>query len=1222
MWLPGQWNDRTCDLPLHYICIKKVLGVSTVPTEPSTSTATSEVTSDVPGFTKVSTTSSTSTSTSTVTVDESTPGTEHEICPDGWLPFYNETDRCYFLSNTNKSWPDALSDCQRQGADLLSIHNDEENTYVSTSITQERTWIGLNDRSHEGVFRWADGSPATFAHWNAGQPDNMNPDEDCVEINFGQPDQWNDNECIYPLHYICIKKVSATTTVSPTSSTPTATSKVTVDASTSGAEHVPGFSTVSTASSTSTATATATATATSTSTVAVDADPCTNYTTLLEGLRDINLGTNKSSAFLCDDELQPGWYRFSEGEVAISSVHKYHCGTKSTIWMNDKFPSVEDGIADKTFCFNHLDLTPNGCLWSEKVPVKNCRGEFMVYHLPLETILCPMAICTDASIKPCNEYEISASGFPPCTKIPCPPGKTSPSGFQPCRDMYPVITGRTLLTGPEQIDGTYQHTCTFDSADNSTDARFRVKWLMNNIVVETVTLHGGNRTSFFDVNMWTGHVNKNLECSVQSYFENTSFVRSTEFHSNEYFGGIKVEPSPLSFREGVDQTITVIATLPVVCDNATSDSCEVVLETVAPGLFIGGQCQLVLTPSSWDEDAHESRFNLSLGTQVDPAVKPAQTLSISFATMPNNVPGLEYWSSITMPPVKVLNTDTRFSTCVGSGDPHFTSSFNPGIFHELGVTYYNLYHLGDFNFASDTRAQLTVQARMSIYTGTGRAMICAVAVQKGDDVIFIDSCHRSVPSVRANNVITDGSVQVCGSNEYQITTNQGHRISVIAQYSWYTVTIAFPHGVVPLEAFDNKTTYQEVCNPSVRVNGEATFTTGGVIADSTVGYFRVQPDQNLFEGHRVKMVTPSKNSGFYCSCEKGRQSCGRGQKVIDPHVQRGSCRPIVPAQMKQGAMITQSPTVDPANYIPPVHHWPTPSGITEKEAKDRCRTAISKYTHHQCSSLKDLNMDAFVNSCAEDILASDGYAFISSAVHDFKSQCEISITSNINNYNTTANGTLQAPDILAETCPNLCSMHGTCVDGECHCESGTEWQDCSVKTGQPFNITGIEQGALCDKSKDTNCFNPRLLVDNLGDVSSCMVEQAGYLKGRPLEGFEKHPVQFVREHASIVASNLRPIIRNPEFEAMFFKIFLTESTTSKNQTSSISYTIYDGTCQMCENFICYEKLDACTINGRCYKDGHVDRVNGTHTYVCDPATSLDQWTTVPTVWRGHKKPMQ
>ncbi|XP_046570815.1 uncharacterized protein LOC124279057 [Haliotis rubra] len=1108
-----------------------------------------------------------------------TPSPEQGNCPDGWLPYYNEADRCYFLSNTVKSWPDALSDCRRQGADLLSIHSDEENTYISTSVTQGTAWIGLNDLSREGVYSWTDGSPLNFARWGPDEPDNMSPAEDCVQVNFGSPGFWNDLGCSSTLQFICIKEGIVVKTVPTEPSTSRATPAVTVDA-----------------------------------------DPCTNYSTLLEGLRDTNLGTNKSSAFLCDDQLQPGWYRFSEGEVAISSVHKYHCGTKSTIWMNDKFPSVEDGIAEKKFCFNHLDLTPNGCLWSEQVPVKNCRGEFMVYHLPLETILCPMAICTDASIKPCSEYELSGSGFPPCTKIPCPPGKTSPSGFKPCRDMYPVITGRTLLTGPEEIDGSYQHTCTFESGDNSSDARFLVKWLMNNVVVQNVTQHGGNRTSFFDVKMWTGHVNENLGCSVQSYFENTSSVLSTEFHSTKYFGGIKVEPSPLTLREGVDQTITVISTLPVVCDNATSDSCKVVLETVAPGLFIGGECQLVLTASNWDEDLHESRFNLSLGTQVDPAVKPAQTLSISFATMSNNVPGLEYWSGITIPPTKVLNTDTRFSTCVGSGDPHFTSSFNPGIFHELGVTYYNLYHLGDFNFASDTRAQLAVQARMSVYTGTGLPMICAVAVQKGDDVIFIDSCQRSVPSIRANHVITDGSVQVCGSNEYQITTDLGHRISVIAQSSMYTVTITFPHGVVPLEAFDvnNKTTYQEVCNPSVRVNGMATFRTGGVIAGSTVGYFRVQPDQNLFEGHRVKMVSPSVNNGMYCSCVREKQDCGRGQKVTDPNVQRGSCRPIVPAQMKPDAKIAQPSHLDPTHYSPPEHHWPTPSGITEKLARDKCRTAISKYTHHQCSSLKDLNIDTFVLSCAEDIQASDDYTFISSAVHDFKSQCEISMTSNIDNYNRTANGTLQAPGILSKACPNLCSMHGTCADGVCQCESGTEWQDCSVKTGQPFNITGIEQAALCDKSKDTNCFNPRLVVDNLGEVSTCMVEQAGYLKGRPQQGFGKQSVKFVREHASIVASNLTPIIRNLEFEAMFFKIFLTESTTSKNQTSSINYTIYDGTCQMCEHFICYERLDACTINGRCYKDGHVDRINGTYKYVCDPVTSLDQWTTVPTVWRGHK----
>lgn len=67
-------------------------------------------------------------------------------------------------------------------------------------------WIGLNDVVTEGSFHWSDGSQLTYSKWAAGQPDNKNSYQNCVEM-VVRGGNWMDTSCGRQLPFICQKDV-------------------------------------------------------------------------------------------------------------------------------------------------------------------------------------------------------------------------------------------------------------------------------------------------------------------------------------------------------------------------------------------------------------------------------------------------------------------------------------------------------------------------------------------------------------------------------------------------------------------------------------------------------------------------------------------------------------------------------------------------------------------------------------------------------------------------------------------------------------------------------------------------------------------------------------------------------------------------------------------------------------------------------------------------------
>ncbi|KAK9527635.1 hypothetical protein VZT92_014181 [Zoarces viviparus] len=130
------------------------------------------------------------------------------FCPSHWVPY---AGNCYYLQRNKKMWKDALAACHKEGGDLASIHNIEEQSFVisqSGYLPTDVLWIGLNDLKNQLLFEWSDHSHVTFTQWQTDEPSHAtNLQEDCVVIR-GKDARWADHMCEKTYGYICKKKAS------------------------------------------------------------------------------------------------------------------------------------------------------------------------------------------------------------------------------------------------------------------------------------------------------------------------------------------------------------------------------------------------------------------------------------------------------------------------------------------------------------------------------------------------------------------------------------------------------------------------------------------------------------------------------------------------------------------------------------------------------------------------------------------------------------------------------------------------------------------------------------------------------------------------------------------------------------------------------------------------------------------------------------------------------
>uniref|UniRef100_A0A3Q0STL8 C-type lectin domain-containing protein n=1 Tax=Amphilophus citrinellus TaxID=61819 RepID=A0A3Q0STL8_AMPCI len=126
-------------------------------------------------------------------------------CPMFW---WNYNDRCYKYVATHMTWADAEIYCLSEGANLVSVHSEDEHNFVKSLIQNfdhagGLTWIGLSDKHKEGTWMWSDGCPLHFVNWSPTQPDNEGGNENCGHTNVVIDKKWNDYKCDIALPSVC-----------------------------------------------------------------------------------------------------------------------------------------------------------------------------------------------------------------------------------------------------------------------------------------------------------------------------------------------------------------------------------------------------------------------------------------------------------------------------------------------------------------------------------------------------------------------------------------------------------------------------------------------------------------------------------------------------------------------------------------------------------------------------------------------------------------------------------------------------------------------------------------------------------------------------------------------------------------------------------------------------------------------------------------------------------
>ncbi|XP_038573590.1 macrophage mannose receptor 1-like [Micropterus salmoides] len=135
------------------------------------------------------------------------PPTEVEtgFCSNPWIPY---NGHCFHLQRSPQTWSGAQRECRKEGGDLVSIRNVEDQSFVISQLgyaSTDELWIGLNDIRTERLFDWSDHSTVSFTSWEYGEPDISTDSEDCVLIR-GEKGNWADRSCDEKHAFICMKQ--------------------------------------------------------------------------------------------------------------------------------------------------------------------------------------------------------------------------------------------------------------------------------------------------------------------------------------------------------------------------------------------------------------------------------------------------------------------------------------------------------------------------------------------------------------------------------------------------------------------------------------------------------------------------------------------------------------------------------------------------------------------------------------------------------------------------------------------------------------------------------------------------------------------------------------------------------------------------------------------------------------------------------------------------------
>jgi len=135
---------------------------------------------------------------------------EQVTCSGGYVN--GNTGHCYkVLKDTKRTWNEAKSECEAQGAELASIQSSQEWQFVKELFKQsgldDHIFLGGTDAQQEAKWLWTDGSPVTFSDWSPGKPVN-GTNWNCMVAWSDGSFRWVDGTCSNTYFAVCKKPES------------------------------------------------------------------------------------------------------------------------------------------------------------------------------------------------------------------------------------------------------------------------------------------------------------------------------------------------------------------------------------------------------------------------------------------------------------------------------------------------------------------------------------------------------------------------------------------------------------------------------------------------------------------------------------------------------------------------------------------------------------------------------------------------------------------------------------------------------------------------------------------------------------------------------------------------------------------------------------------------------------------------------------------------------
>lgn len=106
----------------------------------------------------------------------------------------------FYLEGNHLHWDAAQNYCMANLNNLASVRNQQESTQLP-KCNSGACWIGLK-KDADNVWRWSDGSTASFLNWKGGQPDK---NKYCTTVGGGDQ-KWSSDVCDESHPFICNKE--------------------------------------------------------------------------------------------------------------------------------------------------------------------------------------------------------------------------------------------------------------------------------------------------------------------------------------------------------------------------------------------------------------------------------------------------------------------------------------------------------------------------------------------------------------------------------------------------------------------------------------------------------------------------------------------------------------------------------------------------------------------------------------------------------------------------------------------------------------------------------------------------------------------------------------------------------------------------------------------------------------------------------------------------------